>query len=268
MSQFKNKTLLFVYTVLILQISISAVASSSHYSIDPNCVKEESKNSQLREADFIWEYTLDLMREAFNKIYQSDEKRLPARAYWDPIRGALVLPYLPERGGNVVLNDQFIKNLSGHIESAFKNKYIDAVIFPDMGHSHFLIPNKIWSAKYDKYQVSRFSQMYTDLFSDIELKILYHTAEQLKLLDENRKVINDPKIQWRHKTRNVVGLNNGSNKLLVLKNPESAVNTVNALAGHFWYGAGYNISSNKNGCLQYKKENQIFRFDISLFDLQ
>ena len=126
-----------------------------------------------------------------------------------------------------------------------------------MGHSHFLIPDQIWKSKYDKYPVNQFSKLYTDLFSDPELKILYHTAEQLQLTDENKNVLNDSYIQWRHHTRNIVGTNDGDKKLNLLQNPESPSNTVNRLEGHFYYGGGYNISSNINGCFQYLKNGQI-----------
>ncbi len=137
-----------------------------------------------------------------------------------------------------------------------------------LGAPTFGVEPKIWLNKYDKYPVNQFAKMYTALFADSQLKILYHTAEQLKMLDENKNIIDDSQIKWRHRTRNLLTLNNGNKKITLLQKPSSPANTADSLAGHQWYGAGYNISSNKKGCFSYTKDNQIYRFDISLFDLQ
>ena len=229
-----------------------------------DCVSGTTES--LRESDFVWDYTFEKMMKTFDEIYESP-KTLPARGYWDPAHKKFFLPYLIERGGPVELPILFIESIVRHIETAFAHKYIDAVFFPDMGHSHFLVPIDIWSKKYDLYPVSRFSQMYSDMMADPNLKILYHTAEQLSLVDGDKKVLNDPHIQWRFRTRNIVGFNDGRRDLLVLQNPNSEVNTVGEYPEHFWLG-GFNISSHKNGCFGYRKGDQILRFDISLFDLQ
>lgn len=255
------KTYSLLIYIFLININVSA---SPALFFKEDCTP--STTAQLRESDFIWDYTFEKMMETFAEVYESP-KSLPARAYWNSKEDKFFLPYLNERGGPVELPNSFIESVVRHIETAFSHKYIDAVFFPDMGHSHFLVPMDIWTKKYDLYPVAQFSQMYGDMMADPKLKILYHTAEQLKLIDKEKNVLNDPHIQWRHRTRNIMGYNDGRNDLLVLQNPASDVNTVGDYPDHFWLG-GFNISSHKDGCFGYRKGNQILRFDMSLFDLQ
>lgn len=111
------------------------------------------------------------------------------------------------------------------------------------------------------------SRMYENLFKDQRLEILYHTAEQLQMLDSDNKPLNDSLIQHRLKTRNIVGFNHPDSELIYLSNPSSAVNTVSSRPGYYWWGAGFNISANKNGCFEYKNNGQSFYFDLSMYDL-
>lgn len=254
--------------VSVLSFSIlSSTANAQEFSADSNCLPVSAAEEHLRESDFEWNISIEKILELFEKTYLS-VKRLPARAYWNSEKNSLVLPYLPERGGDVLLSARFAESLQSHIEQALAKKYAEAIIFPDMGHSHFLIPEKKWNNVYDKYPVDQFSQMYSALFADSKVQVLYHTAEMLQTLDENKQVLNNPHIQWRHRTRNVVGANNPNAKIRILQNPESAANTVGHVPGFFWFSSGYNISAHEKGCLRYQHNGKTFRFDISLFDLQ
>ena len=176
----------------------------------------------------------------------SSPKRLDRRAYWNAATGKLLLPHDAERGGDLEIGEGFVRAVARHIERAFELDYIDAVFFPDMGHSHILIPDALWKSKYDLYPVSKMSDQYRDMFSDSRLQIFYHTAEQLKML-ENGQLVNDERVRFRHKTRNIAGLIKPAAEPIVYQNPESPANTVSGAPGHFWWGAGFNFSAQKDG---------------------
>lgn len=112
------------------------------------CPPEGSGAPRLIAADFHWSYTLPEMMEAFAKTYASD-KRLGARAYWNAAKKRYELPYEKDRGAAVVLPPRLIAAVSRHIEAAFQADYVDAVFFPDMGHSHLLIPEEHWKKTCD-----------------------------------------------------------------------------------------------------------------------
>lgn len=230
------------------------------------CAPEGPGAARLGFADFKWGYTLPEMLAAFEKTYASD-KRLGARAYWNAEKKRYELPYEDSRGGPVVLPPRLIAALTRHIEAAFAADYIDAVFFPDMGHSHLLIPDAVWKKVYDPYPVDKFSRMYEAMFDDPRIEIFYHTAEQLKMLESDKSVINDERVRWRHKTRNIAGLNTPDATLKVLQNPKSDANTVGEVPGYFWWGGGFNFSANKDGCFAYKAGGKTTRYDISLYDL-
>ncbi len=257
-------------SIFILLFSLNVFSNPIHVANDiSRCSQETLADSQLRANDFIWNYSLESMAKAFQQIYNQFDKRLPQRMYWDSEQKIFILPYMTQRGGGVKVPRRFIENLKNHILTAYNQKYIDHVFFPDMGHSHFLIPLSKWNKVYDPIPVVEFSRMYEKFLADPDLKILYHTAEQLQTLDQQDQVLPDPKIQWRLKTRNIVGTNNGKNKLTVLQNPGSKANTVNELANYKWWGSGYNLSAHRNGCISLIKSNgEELRFDLSLYDLE
>jgi len=219
----------------------------------------------IYQSDFRWDYTLPEMKARFAEMYSSP-KRLDRRAYWDAAAGKLMLPHDKERGGDLEIGEAFVQAVARHIERAFELDYIDAVFFPDMGHSHILVPDKLWKEKYSDYPVSKMSDLYRDMFSDARLQIFYHTAEQLKML-ENGQLVADERVRFRHKTRNIGGLIKPDAELTVYQNPESAANTVHAAPGHHWWGAGFNFSAQKDGCFVYRTGGREYRFDISLYDL-
>ncbi len=234
-------------------------------AIAARCAPPAAGEEKIFQSDFRWDYSLPEMKARFEEMYASP-KRLDRRAYWDAAGGRLMLPHDADRGGDLEIVPGFVKAVARHIERAFELDYIDAVFFPDMGHSHILVPDKLWAEKYSDYPVDRMSDLYRDMFSDPRLKIFYHTAEQLKTL-ENGQLVADERVRFRHKTRNIAGPITADAELTVYQNPESAANTVHGAPGHHWWGAGFNFSAQKDGCFVYRKGGREYRFDISLYDL-
>lgn len=229
------------------------------------CGPEDPKAKPVYSNDFKWGSSLDDIKTRYEEIYASG-KRLGRRASWNPKTGRLELPYDDARGGPVVLPERFARSVISHVEAAFAASYVDALIFPDMGHSHFLIPEALWKSKFDSYPVARFSQLYTAMMSEPKLEVLYHTAEQLKTRQDDGSLVSDARTRFRYETRNIVGGNPGG--LKVLQNPESRANTVSAVKGYFWWGGGFNISASQDGCFAASVGGKTVRFDLSLFDLE
>ncbi|MFA5140599.1 MAG: hypothetical protein WC728_15330 [Elusimicrobiota bacterium] len=230
------------------------------------CAPEGEGDPKLYSSDFRWDYTLPEMRQRFEEIYASP-KRLGQRAYWNEKAGRYELPN-DRGGGPVALPESYIKAVARHIEAAFEKDVIDGVFFPDMGHSHLLIPQELWDSKYGAYPSERTSQFYTDVFSDPRVMTFYHTAEQLKARDADGTLVADERTRMRYQTRNIAGANTADAELHMYQNPESNANTVRQVPGYSWYGAGFNLSANQNGCFSYTVKGRTFYFDISLKDVE
>ena len=207
----------------------------------------------------------EAMAKRFVEIYAS-EKRLAERAWFDPARGSFVLPQLASWGGEVVLPNRLIENVRRHIEKALARGYAEFVFFPDMGHTHLFVPQEHWEAEYAGTPVEALSAMYSALFADPELKVLYHTAEQLKMVDEDDQLLDSRHLRWRFFTRNPVGDNAYLSRLDLLHDPSHQANTARELDGHHYHGAGFNISANESGCFPYVHDGVLMWFDVSLSD--
>lgn len=247
-----------------LQVQAQSADLNTLEATSSRCTPSETP---LYTKDFKWGYELPEMLLKFAEMYESP-KRLSRNAYFDSSSKTLRLPYDADRGGDVEVEESFVQTVARHIEQGLQLDVVDAVFFPDMGHSHLLIPEKLMQEKYDNYPVQEMSRFYADVFRDAQVKFLYHTAEQLKMLDENNQVLPDARIRHRHKTRNLVGENRTTAEMRFLQNPSSAANTVHEEKGHFWWGAGFNLSANKKGCFAYRAHGRIYYFDISLYDLE
>lgn len=250
-----------------LAVAETARASRPAPAADPRCAPESDSAPKLTSDEFHWGYALAELKGAYDKTYASP-KRLPRRAYWNAATGRFEFPYLADRGGAVALPETFVRAVARHIEAAFERGAIDAVFFPDMGHSHFLIPEAHWKAAYDRVAVAEFSRLYEAMFRDPLLEVLYHTAEQLTTRQADGRLVDDERTRFRYATRNIVGTNSPASGLRVLTNPESRANTVNEVPGYFWWGGGFNISANENGCFAAQAGGRTIRFDLSLFDLE
>jgi len=230
------------------------------------CPPAYPNEPQILQTDFRWDYTLPEMLVRFGEMYASP-KRLASRAYWDKESGTVKFPYRKDRGGDIAITPEFIQAVQRHIEKAFEFTYIDAVFFPDMGHSHLLIPDGLWKEKYAHYPVARMTGMYEDMFRDSSLRIFYHTAEQLQTREPDGQLTPDERTRFRYQTRNISGYIDPATDLYVDQNPESDHNTVNDVPGFHWWGAGFNLSAQRDGCFVYNSGGKSYRFDLSMFDL-
>jgi hypothetical protein len=220
----------------------------------------------LRFSDYRWGLSFEEMEELYWELYSSG-KRLPERAYHDEKRDLLVLPITSSWGGEVILAPRLVKSVRAHIEKALERNYVDFVFFPDMGHSHFFIPRDHWEARYAGRPVSAFGQMYTELFDDPELKVLYHTAEQLEVMDEDRRLLPDRHLQWRFYTRNPVGDNRGAGALELHHDPTHSHNTVRDYEGHRYHGGGFYLSAGDSGCFPFTHQGVTHYFDLTMQSL-
>lgn len=234
--------------------------------VEARCTPPTEDEPIVYANDFSWGYTLEEMAAKNDEIYESG-KRLTDRAWYDTDTGEFILPFTESWGGDLTLSRRLIANVRLHIERALELEYASHVIFPDMGHSHFFIPQAHYDAIYAGFPVADNSRMYELLLDDPQLLVLYHTAEQLQMLDEDDVMLNDRVIQWRFFTRNIVGDNNYEGRLDVLHDHGEKVNTTRDLAGHRYHGAGFNISASKDGCFPYVVDDQVYWFDLSMEDL-
>ena len=219
--------------------------------------------------DFSWGMSLDDMKTKFQEIYHSG-KRLKARAYFDQETGLFVLPkHETSETKKVRLTAQFLSSVKKHIESALKHGYADFVFFPDMGHSHLLLPVDFYEREIKNRPVKEQHLSYEAMFASNEIQILYHTAEQLKVLDTDNNLLADKYLQWRFFTRNLVGDNKAEANMKIYKALDTSANTTAESHAHGdkWWGGGFNISSSAEGCFAYEKGGKTFYFDISLEDL-
>ena len=221
----------------------------------------------LYSDDLRWHQSLDEMAELYEQIYASG-KRLPARAYYDANSESFILPNAEVWGGDVTLSARLIDSVSDHLELALEREYADFPFFSDMGHTHLFVPEEHWNQNYAHLSVPERALMYTRLFDDPELRLLYHTAEQLKQLDDDDQLLPDRYLQWRYFTRNIVGDNRGGKTIEVIKDLTQKANTARDLEGHHYIGAGFNVSASKDGCFAFTVRGETRYFDITLSDLE
>lgn len=231
------------------------------------CDQENPNDPIIYSNDFKWDYSLPALKQKFTEMYVSP-KRLKNRAYVDKKTKQILLPFNDMQGGSIVITKKFVDQIANHVQQGIEKGIVDGVFFPDMGHSHLFIPQEKYDKIYSQFEPSEFNEFYQLLFTDAELKILYHTAEQLKFRDENGDLISDPATQHRYQTRNIVGTNQSNTPIFNIQNPESTANTARDLDGHYYWGAGFNLSANQNGCFSYTANGKDYFFDLSMYDLE
>lgn len=248
-------------------LAAGRAANAAGPAEDARCRPETADDVKLYSSAFRWGYTLAELKALYETIYVSDA-RLPQRAYWNAAAGRYELPLRSEWGGTVPLPESFVRAVARHVSNALAAGYIDAVFLPDMGHSHFYIPEAHWKKVYEEIPVDRFSELYAALFKDPYLLVLYHTAEQLTMREQDGSLVADPRTRFRYETRNIVGVNSAEGGLTVHVNRAHQMNTVEAIEGHHQWGSGFNISANARGCFAFEHEGKTIRFDLSLYDLE
>jgi hypothetical protein len=86
---------------------------------------------------------------------------------------------------------------------------------------------------------------------------------------EEGQFVEDRHVQWRFFTRNLVGHNKNQGKIELLHNETHSHNTAREYdEGYRYWGAGFYISANKNGCFAYQNNGKTFYFDLSLKSLE
>ena len=231
-----------------------------------SCDKPTANEKPIMQNDFYWGFSLVDMAAKFSEMY-SKPQRLQGRAYYDKMKDHYVMPFTAAQGGNFVITKGAIAAIKYHIEEALKHTYANFVFFPDMGHAHFMIPQRSYDKFYASLPVSQLSRLYAMAFADEDVKFLYHTAEQLQTLEEDNKTLKvDRAIQWRYYTRNLVGQNKSGGTIEIAHDLESKANTVGELEDYRNFG-GFNISAQKDSCFSYTYKGQEYFFDISMEDL-
>lgn len=234
--------------------------------IEARCTPAAEDEAILYGNEFSWGYDRESMAARFADIYGSG-MRLLDRAYFEQESGTFVLKTVDAWGSRVTMPKRLIENVTQHIERGLALGYVDHVFFPDMGHSHFFIPQARWEEAYAGVPVPQMAERNSRLLDDPSLLVLYHTAEQLQMLDDEDNLLSDPWVQWRFHTRNLVGDNAGLGRTELLREPDSKANTARDYPGHHYFGAGFNISASADGCFPYEHDGKLEWYDLSLSDL-
>ncbi len=233
-----------------------------------SCKRTGAIEEVVRSSEFSWGMSLGEIKAKEKEIYERG-LRLSDRAYVE--NGQAYLPITPygQDEKKVQLSDRFIKSVIKHVEEGLKRGYIDALIFPDMGHSHLFVDQKFYDEVLKPIPIKENHKRYELMLNHPETRFLYHTAEQLSLLDKDKKLLDDRHIQWRFFTRNLVGGNKALGKMELLHNEGHSHNTARDYdEGFRYWGAGFYINGSKNGCFAYQREGKTFYFDLSLKSLE
>lgn len=215
----------------------------------------------IYSSDFGWGLNFLEAADLFAKMYVSP-KRLQHRFFYDQERGFVgKFNGLTEEPIEVPV--RFLYSLKKHIETALSLEYAQWVIFPDMGHTHFFIDEE----EYESWRGRPNAELMVKFMNSPKTKTLYHTLEQIEVMDEDKVLDTDSWAQWRYYTRNIVGDNQGLGQLEVHKNLTGSYNTVREYKGYKYWGGGVNLSANRQGCFSYEHQGQIHYFDVSFYDL-
>ena len=253
------------YYFLIFLFSSSTFANWD--AVKNRCIKPSDEERFVTIRDFGWglSHIDNLLKET--EIYNSG-KRLFQRSYYDETSNNFILPHsIIGKTSNINVTQQFIGSVRNHIESGLREKYSEAIMFSDMGHSHLYFPKDHWQKKYLPLLLKKkISTLYEEMLADPELRVLYHTAEQIKLKVDG-VVLPDSQSQWRYHNRNILGNNKDKELEVLFASENKRYNTVVEIDGLHRWSAGFNISASKDGCFPYQTNGETRYFDISLTSL-
>ncbi|MGH1439160.1 MAG: hypothetical protein ACRBBR_03520 [Cellvibrionaceae bacterium] len=250
-----------------LYFVLSSSALANWDTVKNRCIKPNNDEKIVTQRDFGWglSHIDNLTKES--EIYNSG-KRLFQRSYYDEVSNSFILPHsVIGETSNVKLTKQFIASVRNHIENGLRKKYSEAIVFSDMGHSHLYFPKGHWEKNYlHLIREKKLALLYERMLADPELRVLYHTAEQITLKVDGA-VLPDPKSQFRYLNRNILGYNNNKELKVLFANKNKRYNTVVEIDGLHRWSAGFNISASKDGCFPYQTNGETRYFDISLTSL-
>lgn len=250
---------------LLLLIHFNTLAFPEDIVREESCQIPDANEAILYAEEFSGSFSLQKLKDKEHEINTSG-MRLNGRAYVS--EGKLIIPHANYPKSLINIPDIFIQSIVRHVEVAFERNYIDALIFPDMGHSHFFIEMDHYNNSVQPYVLSDRSMSFENMFSHPETKILYHTAEKMEIITKEGELSEDRHMQWRFYTRNLVGDNTGRGDLNFIFNHDHSANTAHSYgAGYRYWGAGFNISISEKGCFSFQRNGRTFYFDISLKDL-
>lgn len=201
----------------------------------------------------------DIAQEAQN-TYSSD-RRLKGRAYWDSNMNTLVLPY---GRTTVKLPPKFTDGLGTHLTKSLQNRYVDGIIYSDMGHVHLLLPSDEWKKIKDEnsLQAARLEKALTSP----NLKALYHTAEMVQLKEGDFAKGSFPQDAWklwRYFSRNLLASFDEESPLEVIwAGAKPIYNTVRTIPEMTEFSTLY-FSANHNGCIPFSSAEGISFFDLT-----
>jgi len=204
-----------------------------------------------------WFFTADSIEAAYR--YQEDygeRIRNPLRAKQCLFGSAeFVASY---RGGEFIVPCRFVTETVRHIKEmivAGAARYL----FPlDASHAHLGIPIETW----EKYKSLPPERVLQNILRDPGLVALYHTAEHLKVPDDQADTNNSDVKSWIEK-RNVLGFFDGQpNKILT---PDPRGYGV-AMPDGYWPYSGFEFLASPMGELFVFVGNKTITFDIGLED--
>lgn len=262
----------YFYSTLFMALTASAFAQTQVEFQKETCTPQKEGEPLVRNSDFSWNMSREDILAKQEEIYKSG-KRLQKRAYYDSDEKVIKAPVQSFGDSRKVMTvpDRILKSVRAHIEQSLKRGYVDAIIFPDMGHSHYFIPQEFYDRVIGPLPSSEKALIYEKMLAHDELKILYHTAEQLKMVkkvDGKNKLIDNRKTQWRFYTRNLIGDNKMQGHMEFVHNEDHSHNTGRSYEeGYKYWGGGFYISASEKGCFAYKHEGETFYFDMNFTGL-
>lgn len=236
------------------------------------CGVQADSEPRVYSSHFRWNLSPAEMKSLYEETYSSGN-RLDDRAYYDKERQQYILPF--RRLGEVklvALGRDFIHTLTSNIQKTLKLGYGEYVFFPDMGHSHFYFEKSHWNEVYVPFKkglpVKRFNELYEKMLNDKKLYSLFHTAEQLRLLDDDKNILDGDYFRFRWSHRNPTLPSDPDKEILVPRAEAHPYNTVRDIEGYESWSAGFYISASTNGCFPfYTAEGKLQYFDLSLKSL-
>ncbi|MBT4760701.1 MAG: hypothetical protein HOO06_03290 [Bdellovibrionaceae bacterium] len=233
-----------------------------------HCSKSLTENTGAAESVHMFDeedsppnYTLEKMGLYYSDVYAS-QKRLERRAYFSNKKSSMVTAVSLYQAGKKISNHEvtlpqvFLNNIQSHISKSMENQYAQFLFNPDMGHGHIYIPDNI------KINDLRLEEQYRIILNNKDVKILYHTAEELDtdVDDESRDFL-----IYRYNHRNIIGSNkDGSITVARSSDEQDTYNTVREIRGftEWEFGLLY-LRANKKGCITFNKIENL-HFDLSI----
>lgn len=241
----------FLFTFV---IAISAFAAENRRA----CPIPSNEEPQTSRGEWRLIEKFDDMKTGYENLYASG-KRIYGRAYWDESLGAYAF-----RGNDsaVKIDPVFLKHLTEQIEAILDRGYADFLFYPDLGHTHLyatLADSKNLQAIADSDRRAE------AMFQLPELATMFHTAELIRLREGelfDGDLVDDPWLQWRYFSRNILGENKDGKNLQVLFAKGARYNTIRELEGYSQKTTIY-LSASKDGCFAANTKNGVVYFDVS-----